>query len=103
MLESGELLKTWALDERPQPGICISATQLPDHRKAYLDYEGPVSDNRGSVSQWDCGLFAVIEQDEQHWIVQLDGRRLKGRAELRCSVSDAQRWTFAFTGVIAAI
>jgi hypothetical protein len=29
--------------------------QLPDHRREYLDYEGPISGGRGSVSRVEAG------------------------------------------------
>jgi len=33
----------------------VDATRLPDHRKHYLSYEGPLSDNRGEVTQTASG------------------------------------------------
>ena len=33
-------------------------TPLPDHRAAYLDYEGPVSGGRGDVRRIEAGRFA---------------------------------------------
>ncbi len=55
MLETGTLenprLTTWSLPPQQMPAQNISficaGTQLPDHRIAYLDYEGPISDHRG--------------------------------------------------------
>jgi hypothetical protein len=56
MLEAGDVLQTWRLAAPPaaQP---IEATALGDHRRIYLDYEGPVSGKRGQVRRWDAGLF----------------------------------------------
>lgn len=52
-------LMTFRLD-RPlnnlSVGECLGITQLPDHRPMYLDYEGPVSRNRGTVARVACGL-----------------------------------------------
>ncbi len=33
----------------------IVAERLADHRAAYLDYEGPVSGDRGAVTRWASG------------------------------------------------
>ena len=53
------LLRTWALDELPDltrsDAFLIAARSLPDHRRDYLEYEGPVSGNRGSVSRVAAG------------------------------------------------
>ena len=46
--------------------------RLPDHRRKYLDYEGPISSNRGFVSRVAAG-FCTIEIDrEDTALVQLD-------------------------------
>jgi hypothetical protein len=53
MLEDGFSLLTWSFE--PQPNLLehktvrVDAKRLPAHRLEYLDYEGEVSDNRGSV------------------------------------------------------
>lgn len=40
----------------------FQATQLPDHRLAYLEYEGAVSRNRGSVQRLVRGSYRC------HWV-----------------------------------
>jgi len=62
MLETDSALTTWSI--LPQsltrfPFAC-SATRLPDHRKHYLDYEGEVSGNRGTVSRLDAGTYEQL-------------------------------------------
>ena len=58
MLEADDVLQTWRLDMPPrEAGCAIDATELADHRQAYLDYEGPVSGDRGMVRRWDAGVF----------------------------------------------
>ncbi|MFG0266136.1 MAG: hypothetical protein ACF8AM_13475 [Rhodopirellula sp. JB055] len=37
----------------------IPMTRLPDHRRLYLDYEGPVSNDRGVVTQVASGTHRV--------------------------------------------
>jgi hypothetical protein len=68
MLEAeGELL-TWRLSVWPpdlsaaQPEVSLQATPLPPHRLAYLEYEGPVSDNRGVVRRVEAGTFDWVNR-----------------------------------------
>jgi hypothetical protein len=82
MLESGVVLRTWRLASMPATGQIIAATALGEHRLAYLDYEGPVSGNRGAVTQWDRGEFDPVEQTGERLVVRLRGRRLNGPATL---------------------
>lgn len=49
---------TWrAIDWPPVAGDEL--IRLADHRSAYLDYEGPVSDNRGRVRRIAAGACDV--------------------------------------------
>lgn len=79
MFESGESLRSWALTELPVAGREIEAERLPDHRLAYLDYEGPISGDRGSVGRWDSGDFELISESPEEWVLAIAGRRLSGR------------------------
>jgi hypothetical protein len=96
-LEQDEQLRTWALDEPPQHGQEVPCTALGDHRLAYLDYEGPVSDDRGIVFRWDAGDYVTIEQTPTAWIVETRGQWLRGRVTLRVTDDAPERWTFVFT------
>lgn len=82
MLESGGVLRTWRLDRIPDEAGEIAAASLPDHRIAYLDYEGPVSGNRGTVARIDRGNYELLESDEVTISVQLVGDQLQGIARL---------------------
>ena len=59
MLEQDGVLRTWALAEEPAAQAEIAAEALGDHRLDYLEYEGPVSGDRGSVSRWDEGEYEM--------------------------------------------
>ena len=80
MLERGPVLRTWRLDRIPGDAAEISAEPLPDHRVAYLDYEGPVSGDRGSVQRVDRGDFELVREEGDLIEVTLHGRRLRGKA-----------------------
>lgn len=81
MLETRESLRTWALIERPRVGAVMPCEALEDHRTAYLDYEGAVSRNRGSVAQWDQGTFDWLLEMDQLILVTLRGAKLSCNAE----------------------
>ncbi len=90
MLEAGGVLRTWRLPAPPQPGTPLPAEASFDHRLLYLDYEGPISGNRGQVITWDRGTYeeeAGSSADEI--VLRLNGRRLQGSATLRRDVSGA--------------
>ena len=70
------LLATWRSDRWP---IDKDAQLHPagDHRRAYLDYEGPVSGDRGVVRRIAAGTHVVLEDAAAHLVVQLEsGRQL---------------------------
>ncbi len=93
MLQQGEALRTWALAEEPRAGREVAAEQLADHRLAYLDYEGPVSGDRGTVTRWDQGEYRLIDESERQLQLELQGEQLDGRAVLTQSETGDQRWT----------
>jgi hypothetical protein len=66
MFESapGSLLMTWrAADWPPAAGDVL--TRIGDHRRDYLDYEGPVSNDRGQVHRVQSGTCQVALQPDQ--------------------------------------
>jgi hypothetical protein len=97
MLETGAALATWALERPPDSGSAVSAGALPDHRIAYLDYEGPISGDRGSVTHWDAGEYQLLTRDENELTASLSGGKLVGRMTLVRSADASERWTFNFT------
>jgi len=94
LLEDGDSLLTWALSEPPAAGRPIPAEPLPNHRPAYLDYEGPVSGNRGTVTRWDAGTFQWRQRGARKLAVTLDGRVLCGEAVLTRADDLTLCWQF---------
>jgi hypothetical protein len=97
MLESGDALLTWSLAEIPTSGSVAIAEQLPNHRLMYLDYEGPVSNDRGNVRRIDGGEFDWIEMTPTRFEVQVVGEKLRGRLVIEQDAKDAQRWRVALS------
>ena len=92
LLEAGNVLRAWRLLEEPELGKTISAEANFDHRLIYLDYVGPLSGHRGSVTRWDAGTFEWIENDANRVVVELSGTKLAGEVELEKQAG----WRFLF-------
>lgn len=82
MLEAGPVLRAWRLDALPEPGQVVAATASFDHRPQYLDYEGPVSGNRGTVRRVERGTFVWVQEEVDTLVLHLDGPRGKRQARL---------------------
>ena len=59
MLEADFALATWSIPPQCPAGDSFTcpAIRLPDHRKDYLDYEGEISEGRGTVSRISAGTY----------------------------------------------
>jgi hypothetical protein len=100
LLEAGESLRTWSLERTPAFDVPIRAKQLPDHRKAYLTYEGPVSENRGCVTRFDAGSYLVEKSDDRELVVRLADGSLAGTARIvRCEPAD-DGWSIEFDATV---
>ncbi len=53
--QPGSPLATYRCDRWPLEAGTTLAHRLPDHRRLYLEYEGPVSRNRGQVRRVASG------------------------------------------------
>ena len=98
LVEAGSVLRAWRLLSEPCAGIDIVAEPNFDHRLLYLDYEGPVSGNRGTVRRWDAGIFEWEQEGSASIVIRLEGRRLQGRAMLKRITGD--RWEFGGASVV---
>ena len=65
MLETDMALRTWSIPPQCPTGLAFAcqAIALPEHRKHYLDYEGEVSGNRGTVSRIDAGTYEQLSPE----------------------------------------
>ena len=92
MLQTGDHLRCWALAQLPDDSADQWAEGLADHRLAYLEYEGPVSRDRGHVARQDEGKYDMLIDTENEVIVQLRGTRLRGTLTLRRDAANESRW-----------
>lgn len=79
MLEFGDSLRTWELLRLPTQGEKCTVRRLPDHRLHYLDYEGPLTENRGHVIGWERGKAIWSSADEDRMEILLFGERLTAK------------------------
>jgi hypothetical protein len=95
MFAVGGVLRTWQLlsDPREIPvGDSISASPLPDHRLAYLSYEGPVSRDRGFVERLVAGTYEADGWESETICVELDTGPCCQTVNLHVDESGTWRW-----------
>jgi hypothetical protein len=63
LLEANNVAVTWRLLQQPEASVVVSAVRIAEHRLFYLDYEGPVSGNRGTVARLHSGRYTVQESN----------------------------------------
>lgn len=86
-LEAGPVLRSWRLRSPLIAGSGVPAEPAADHRLFYLDYEGPVSGDRGTVTRIDLGTFARELDRPDTVVVRLAGTRFVGRLTIKSSAS----------------
>ena len=97
MLREQDQLLTWAIDQNPlQATVATVATvstgqRLADHRLEYLDYEGPISNDRGHVKRVARGIFEWQEKENlQNWTIVLQTQGGKWS----CTLVDGSQFKF---------
>jgi hypothetical protein len=112
MLESGDVLRTWALERLPRnwqaahsrtsvvysncPLLAednlVTAMPLGDHRRDYLEIEGPLSGDRGTVIRVATGTYRSEQEAPGEWRVALMCEDLPESACLSGNETD-RHWT----------
>ncbi len=86
-LEERGVLKSWAVPKVPlnSEGVKRLAVQTEDHPLGYEGFEGTIPENQygaGTVEIWDKGTYRPLESTPAKMVVEVSGRRLKGRFAL---------------------
>ena len=97
MLEADGVLRTWTLAAEPVGGKTMVAERLADHRVAYLDYEGPIAGDRGTVTRCDAGTMEWGEVTDECVVATLQGAIVRGEVRLWRESSADNRWLVSFT------
>jgi hypothetical protein len=94
LLETGPVLRAWRLHAEPGSAHKVPAERSFDHRVHYLDYEGPLSGDRGSVRRWDAGTFDWIVDEPARMEIVLQGEKVVGQCVIACD--DHNQWSASF-------
>jgi hypothetical protein len=103
--QAEQRLITFRLDQRVdalKPGARLNAERIADHRPMYLDYEGPISGDRGRVVRLARGTIEHWRETTETWEIEIDWRGRDGDApprsqRLRLREEADARWiVFAF-------
>lgn len=94
-LQSGEILRSWAVPKGPSldPRIRRLAVPVDDHSMSAGDFEGVHQGQRrgsGAVIIWDEGTVDVVRDEPGHLSFVLHGRKLAGGFAL--TRTGAERW-----------
>ncbi len=95
MIEDGDELATWRVESAPESASrdqSIACVRVADHRIAYLDYEGPISNDRGHVTRHDSGACVVSDLDSSSIRIRFDGTRLVGDWLLESDDGSPDQW-----------
>lgn len=85
MFQRGDALATWRspcplADVGDSP---VVVERIGDHRLAYLDYEGPVSGDRGTVRIAQRGYFELLRDEPDDWLIAAHSRAAVPDAMIR--------------------
>jgi hypothetical protein len=70
-ISPNETLATWRSNTwPPSPGDELHRIQ--NHRREYLQYQGPVSDNRGDVKRVASGEFELLREEPNHIVIRVN-------------------------------
>lgn len=98
-LEMDGVLKSWAIPKSPptERGVKRLAVQTEDHPVDYADFEGVIPEGQygaGTVEVWDRGTYEPEKRKDDEIIIQINGRKLKGRYYLIKFKGQEKNWLF---------
>ena len=94
LIKKHDHAQCWRLPRQPVCGVPIPAEPLPPHRLLYLDYEGPVSNNRGVVVRIAEGTYQVVSGFPD-FMIRLEGLAWAQFASLDNTSHDGVFWRFS--------
>ncbi len=99
LLEANHAAVTWRLLQQPEVSVPIPAVRIAEHRLFYLDYEGPVSGGRGTVSRVHAGRYCVQEAHADRLKIRFSMPCFAAGAVLSHSTERGDQWLFLAPGL----
>jgi len=98
-LEMDGVLKSWAIPKEPptEKNVKRLAVATEDHPVDYADFEGTIPEGQygaGKVEIWDKGTYSIEERATNKIIVNINGKKLKGRYCLVKLKGQEKNWLF---------
>jgi DNA ligase D-like protein (predicted 3'-phosphoesterase) len=99
-LEVDGVLKSWAVPKIPPTtkGTKRLAIQVEDHPLDYATFQGIIPEGNygaGKVIIWDKGKYSLLEQTSKKIIINLHGKKLKGKyALIKTNYNNKNSWIF---------
>lgn len=102
MLEKGEVLLTFRLQERPENALDhpVAATRIHDHALRFLTYEGPVQKGAGKVRIVERGIYRLWSETDDRMAMDLESTLLQGGFVL--TREEGAVWKLVFGGLVGA-
>ena len=100
-LESEGTLMTWELTSLLTTQNNQVVRRLANHRLVYLDFQGPLSDDRGTVKLVDTGSLEWVTLESERLISRINGQTTDGILTLTSegsSINDV--WNLTFEPVV---
>lgn len=98
MLEHDGVLLTWQLPSPQLSALPLQVRRIANHRLAYLEYEGPLSSDRGAVTRVEAGRVTIRELNATLCAFVLSGGRFEGAFRLELADSLDGRWLLRSAG-----
>ena len=99
-LEMDGVLKSWAVPKIPptEKEIKRLAIQVEDHPIEYSNFHGKIPEGNygaGEVKIWDKGNYELIEKNSKKIIIEINGKKLKGKyCLIKTNYTDKNSWLF---------
>jgi hypothetical protein len=102
MLEKGEALLTFRLQERPENALDhpVAATRIHDHALRFLTYEGPVQKKAGKVRIIERGTYRLWSETNDRMALDLESTPLQGGFVL--TRKEGAAWELVSSGLMGA-
>ncbi|HLD78085.1 MAG TPA: DNA polymerase ligase N-terminal domain-containing protein [archaeon] len=97
-LEFAGVLRSWAVTKEPKMDTTIRrlAIATENHPLEYGSFSGIISEGygAGTVEIWDNGTFETIKDEKGKIIVDIKGKKLRGRFALIKTAFSQRSWLF---------